>query len=229
MPSFTENWPEIESVLSDRPSVTSIPVAPVSSEDRFASMIRVVLEASTDPRKAGVAVEALREAGFLVPESLASADLRELEETLKLAHAAVGPKSLRPVQKLAEWVVGRPEVLEPDAGLSAGSLREELRGINGIGSATADAILLFGLAMPSYPVDRATYRILARHGWIDPTVEYDEVRDLVTSALADDPARLARLSGSFERVGREFCKVGVPKCDRCPLRPWLPESGPVEP
>ena len=42
-------------------------------------------------------------------------------------------------------------------------------GVPGIGLAAADAILLFALKRPSYPVDRATYRVLVRHGWLDPS------------------------------------------------------------
>ena len=44
---------------------------------------------------------------------------------------------------------------------------EELAGIKGIGPAAADAMVLFALKRPAYPVDRATFRVLVRHGWLD--------------------------------------------------------------
>ena len=80
-----------------------------------------------------------------------------------------------------------------------------------------------------YPLDRATYRILIRHGWLDSSADYDEARDVVERPWAGDPVTLARLSDWLARIGSEFCRVRVAKCDRCPLRGFLPEGGPVEP
>ena len=141
-------------------------------------------------------------------------------------------RSLGPLRRVARWVVdhhaGSAEALR-DEDLATDQLREELLGLNGVGPATADALLLFALRRPVYPVDRATYRILIRHDWLDPTADYDEARAVVERQGPDDPSGLARLSDWLERVGREFCRAGVARCERCPLRPFLPEGGPSEP
>ncbi len=100
--------------------------------------------------------------------------------------------------------------------------------LKGLGPATVDSILSRGLGRATYPVDRATYRILVRHGWLDPTADYDEARSVAESLAPDDSAMLTRLSAAFERVGRDFCKPTVAKCERCPLRSLLPEGGPRE-
>lgn len=224
MPSLSEVWPAIKPALLRGPSQ----VLDQSEPDLFGRMIQVVLEATVDARKATAAVGVLREADFLRPEELAQADLRELEETLRAGHVTIGPKPLRSAQRLAAWVVERGLAPDELASVSMSALRDSLLSVSGIGSATSDAILLFGLEQPSYPVDRATYRILARHGWIDTTVDYEEARDTVLTAVGTDPASLVELSEAMVRVGREFCKLNGPRCERCPLRPWLPESGPIE-
>ena len=91
-------------------------------------------------------------------------------------------------------------------------LREELSMIKGIGPATADAIILLALKRPSYPVDRASFRVLVRHGWIDSTATYDDARDLLVNQAerADDVLDrqvLAALSGFVARDGTAGASV----------------------
>ena len=135
---------------------------------------------------------------------------------------------MKPLQRIASWASGRDFDAEAVANLSTGAIREAWRGLNGVGPATADALLLFALGRPTYPVDRASYRIMVRHGWLDPSSDYDEARSVLEGIALDDPEALARLSLAFEKLGRDACKPTAPRCERCPLRPLLPEGGPVE-
>ena len=213
----------------------------------FERLARVTLGLVANPRLAEAAFVSLRDAGFLDPARLAVVNPLELDDILKHDRVALAIKSLRPLQKLARWATEFAGDLD-DATLaetSTTAIRDEWRAINGIGQATTDALLLLGLSRPSYPVDRATYRILVRHGWLDPTAEYDDARELVERLAESNrtgsspPLRaggeapvlleLEQLSGWLERLGRDFCQPNQPKCERCPLRPWLPPSGPVEP
>jgi endonuclease-3 related protein len=198
----------------------------------FPAMVSVLLARATDPSRAARGLDALADAGLLDPQALAECDVAEITDALKTAGVKAPARGLAPLQRLARWMVEKPrdlaEAIGPDT-VATESLREELSGLNGIGPATTDALLLLALNRPVYPLDRATYRILIRHGWLEPSAGYDDGRAVVEGACPDDPDTLARLSGWFERIGREFCRVGAPKCDRCPLRPFLPEGGPIEP
>jgi endonuclease-3 related protein len=107
------------------------------------------------------------------------------------------------------------------------SLRESLLAIPGIGASSADDILLNVFGRPRYPLDRSTYRILIRHGWLDVTADYDEAVDLILRNTDADLNLLGRLSIWFEELGRSHCRVGKPKCEQCPLRSLLPEGGPM--
>ncbi len=194
----------------------------------FESIAAVALSLVAEPRIASAAFSTLRDAGLLDPASLARVNPLELDELFQQARMKLGSKPLKPLQKLARWVSEREFDAEAVSRLSTESIRESWRGLNGVGPASADALLLFGLGRATFPVDRAAYRIMVRHGWLDPSSDYDEARATLEAIAPDDPVALGQLSLAFEKLGRDACKPGGPRCERCPLRPFLPESGPVE-
>jgi endonuclease III related protein len=226
MPSLHDVDPDLRAALADRYGDPP-PVAIRTPDDPFGALLGVWLGRSLDPRKVARALDALGDAGLLTPEALSQADSSEVVSALREAGAKVTPKAVAPLLKLAKWAAERGVDSLEEAPTE--SLRDELRAINGVGAATADELLLAALDRPVYPVDRSSYRVFARHGWIDPTADYDEARSTFESCEPDDAAGLRRLSWWMDRVASEFCKPARPKCERCPLRPFLPESGPIEP
>ncbi len=180
-------------------------------------------------RELNTVLGSLAEAGLLAdPDAFATAEPAEIAAAWTHTNKPPSVRTLRTLQRIASWIVqhGGFEALES---LPTEELREGLRALNGVGPAGADAILLHALKRPVYPVDRATYRILLRHGWIDASADYDEARDLVESLAPGESAALADLGGWFERVGAVYCRASIAKCEHCPLRPFLPEGGPIEP
>jgi endonuclease-3 related protein len=231
MPPLDESSPAIRDALADR---YGHPEPPAAGLDPFEALVATVLDRALDARKRDAAVDALRDEGLLEPQALAESDPAEAEDALSAAGLKVPRTALAPLRKLARWLVdlhhgSADDLAGPDSSTPTGRLRDELLTINGVGPATADAVLLHALRRPVYPLDRATYRVLIRHGWAEPESSYDEARDVVERLGAEDAGVLAQLSVWFERLGREFCRASVPKCERCPLRPFLPESGPIDP
>jgi endonuclease III related protein len=227
MPSLDHSFDAMVAAL-DAHYGTAAPRTAAAGLDPFPALVAVLLERATDPRKAARALDVLADAGLLDPSALAGADAAEVDDALKSAGLVIAPRALAPIRRLAAWLAGR----RPGASLDESateSLREELSRINGIGPATADALLLLALRRPVYPLDRASYRILVRHGWADTATDYEAARAAVERPRAGDPDALARLSEQLARVGRDFCRPRAPKCDRCPLRPFLPDGGPIEP
>jgi endonuclease-3 related protein len=194
--------------------------------------VAVILERAVAAKKAAQGIKGLADAGLLEPEAMAESDPAELLDLLKSFGVSVPARVIGPIRRLAAWLVSRqersPDPLR-DESVSTDELREELSGLSGIGQATADAILLLAGRRAVYPLDRPTYRILIRHGWLDPTAEYEEARSVMERPGYDDPETLTRLSGWFEQVGRDYCKASVAKCARCPLQPFLPAGGAIEP
>jgi endonuclease-3 related protein len=97
-------------------------------------------------------------------------------------------------------------------------LRDELLTLNGIGSETADSILLYAGNHPAFVVDAYTRRILERHQIVAHEAGYEEVRQLFEQALSglsspkqsldeppgfdEAPAAAMRPSGSSHRPSR---------------------------
>lgn len=230
MPSLGASHAAIVAALAKHYGVPA-PTGVAAGLEPFAALVTVLLGRATDPRKGGRGRDVLADSGLLDPRVLAEADRAEIDDALRSNGITVPARALAPIQRLARWFVeghlgAGAESLDS---VATESLRAELADLNGVGPATADALLLLALSRPVYPVDRATYRILIRHGWLDPSAGYDEARDVVERPGQGDPINLARISDWLARIGSEFCRVRAAKCDRCPLRDFLPEGGPVEP
>ena len=205
--------------------------------------IAYILFRTLGSRRSETALAGLREADLFTADRLAAADLPEIVDALRSKRIDASATSLAPLRHLAQWAVDQDEagiVAADDAAggataLSIESLRESLHNVKGIGPAAADGIVLFALNRPSYPVDRATYRVFVRHGWLDPSASYDEARDLIVdharSTRPDDQVAarfLQDVSRAMDHVGRQFCRAAAPRCQGCPLEPFLPEGGPYE-
>jgi endonuclease-3 related protein len=97
------------------------------------------------------------------------------------------------------------------------SLRNELLSIHGVGSETADSILLYALNKPVFVIDAYTKRVLSRHGILDYKESYDAFQKLFHSSLKKDVQLFNEYHALFVRVGKMFCKRQKPLCDECPL------------
>lgn len=227
MPTLSEAFPTIARALAlpgGRPAVPS-------GSSRFEALVAFLGSKTPGSNRGERLASALDETGFLDSATLATVDLDELTDALRDARVEAPTTTLRQIQRVAAWHESHRDALEDDARPIEGlpePWRDELAAINGIGRATADAIALRIFGAATYPVDRATYRIFVRHGWIDPTAEYDEVASRIVGACQEDPSALEALSRGLADIGRRFCKPAAPRCERCPLRPVLPPGGPIE-
>ncbi len=99
-------------------------------------------------------------------------------------------------------------------------LRSELLGMHGIGPETADSIVLYAAAQPSFVVDAYTLRIFSRHGWVPEKTRYEELRRFFMEALPPDVPLFKEYHGLLVRLGHRYCRK-KPLCNGCPLEPWL--------
>ncbi len=103
-------------------------------------------------------------------------------------------------------------------------LRERLLTVHGIGPETADSILLYAGNHPVFVVDAYTKRILLRHGLVGEKAGYEEVRQLFESNLPRDPKLFNEFHALLVNVGKNWCRPQQPRCDQCPLGPYLPSN-----
>ncbi len=194
----------------------------------FEIMVGAVLVQNTAWRNVEHAINNLRAAGVMEPHALYKLPPAELADLIRPAgYYQVKTKRLRNLLRfLVEQYDGSLDVM---FGTSLSSLREELLAINGIGSETADAILLYAGGLPTFVVDTYTHRVLARHGWLEYDASYDDIKDYFESTLPVDATLYNEYHALLVRIGKDYCKRTTPNCEACPLAEMLPESGIVMP
>jgi endonuclease-3 related protein len=226
MPSLSESYPTILASLADH---YGQPRSTVEPSSHFEAVVAAGLNLQTALARCNSLLEALAQSGLDAPNALAGADPAEVRDALREAGITLSVAGASLMKRLARWYV---DAFAGDETLAESSrptsrLRRELAAIRGLGPGTVDQILL-ALSRPVYPVDRATYRILVRHGWIDCSADYHEVSELLSRLAGYDCQTIAQLSGWLARVGRQFCGPTSPRCAQCPLLCLLPDGGPRE-
>ncbi len=101
------------------------------------------------------------------------------------------------------------------------TLRSRLLSINGIGSETADSILLYALEKPIFVIDAYTKRVLSRHKIMGYKEPYEKFQALFHEALKNDAQLFNEYHALFVKVGKTFCKLNKPLCEECPLDDML--------
>jgi len=193
----------------------------------FEVMLGAVLTQNTSWKNVEKAIANLRDAGLLHPASLRRVPTEELAELIR--PAGYFRLKARRLHNLIEFLFRQYDgCLESMFATALETLRELLLEINGIGPETADSILLYAGNMPTFVVDAYTARVLKRHGWIEPEADYHAIKDHFEGQLPQDTALFNEYHALLVRVGKEFCGP-TPRCEACPLRPLLPEGGPLAP
>jgi endonuclease III related protein len=197
-------------------------------ETPFEVMVGAVLTQNTSWKNVERALHNLREADLLDLQALYAVPVEELQELIRPA-GYYRVKAVR-LRKLLEFIVERYDgSLDAMFATALPDLRRRLLEVHGIGPETADSILLYAGALPSFVVDAYTHRIFARHGWIGFDADYDQIQDYVQSALPQDVQRYNEFHALLVRTGKDYCHKTNPNCGECPLQEWLPRGGPLQP
>ena len=96
------------------------------------------------------------------------------------------------------------------------SLRAGLLSINGIGPETADCILLYVVNKPVFVIDKYTYRLLYRHGFIARETSYSEMQNLFMENLENRSGLFGEFHALIVEVGKNHCKKRA-ICEDCPI------------
>ncbi len=196
-------------------------------ETPFEIMVGAVLTQNTNWKNVERAIHNLRQADLLEPKALYATPVEELEELIRPAgYYRIKARRLR---NLLELLVKRyGGSLEEMFASDRVVLRKQLLAVRGIGPETADSILLYAGGMPVFVVDAYTYRIFARHSWVEPDADYHRLQEYFQSQLPDDASMFNEYHALLVRLGKEYCRKNRPRCIGCPLEDLLPPGGPAQ-
>jgi len=191
----------------------------------FEVIVGAILTQNTAWTNVERAISNLRRARLLTPAALERVPRRRLERLIRSSGYF-----RQKARKLKEFV----RFLRRDFGGSlarmfrtpTAELRERLLAVHGIGPETADSILLYAGGHPVFVVDAYTHRILARHALTPEKSGYEQVRALFETSLPPEPPLYNEFHGLIVHVGKHWCRTRQPRCQECPLQPFLPQSFP---
>lgn len=195
------------------------------ADSPFEVAVGAILTQNTAWRNVERAIENLKRARLLAPSAILNCENGNLEEALRPSgYFRVKARRLRSFCVfLIDSFDGDPCAM---ARLPLAELRPRLLDVNGIGPETADDILLYACEKPVFVVDAYTRRIFSRHGLCPPDAQYEPLRALFERHLAADPGLFKEYHALIVYTGKEFCRR-VPRCETCPLRPWLRRGQPL--
>jgi endonuclease-3 related protein len=194
---------------------------------QWSSVVRLVCSSARTARGAPVDWSWIDQGPLSSAQEAASAHVSGIAE--ELTSHGQPPRLAGTLRALATWWLndaGRALESPRAWERSVAPLREELGSLSGVSRTLADRILLFVGGLPVFPIERSTFRIACRHGWMEQSADDDEWQSFFTRRAADSRFRLADLARWLAATGRDFCGA-KPKCERCPLSTLLPASGPI--
>jgi endonuclease-3 related protein len=185
------------------------------AEEPFEVIVGAILTQSAAWGNVEKAIVNLREANALSPKTL-----RQLS-TPKLA-ALVHPcgyynAKARKLKSFAYWL-GNHYNDNLDKLFTGGvdDLRRKLLAIHGVGQETADSIILYAAAKPSFVIDAYTRRVISRIGLAPDKNSYAAYQDLFMENLPPDAKLFNEYHALLVCLGKKVCR-SRPLCPPCCL------------
>jgi endonuclease-3 related protein len=187
-------------------------------ETPFEVAVGAILTQNTNWNNVARAIAALKEQGWLTAQALHDLPEAELARVIRPAgYYNIKARRLKNfLDLLAEHYGNSMEAMAAD---TLENLRPALLGVKGIGPETADSILLYALAKPTFVVDAYTFRILSRHDFIAETYAYEDLRQLFMEHLPCRVDLFQEYHALLVRLGKDWCRPRQ-QCEACPVSGW---------
>ncbi len=173
-------------------------------QDPFKILISTILSARTKDANTRIATERLF-AKYDTPKKIAEADIEELEQLVK-SSGFYKVKAAR-IKEVSEVLIAKYNSIVPEN-------YEELMSLPGVGSKTANCVLVYAFKVPAIPVDTHVHRISNRLGWVETKNPLQTEKVLKDTIPKEFWLKLNRL---FVRFGQQICIPIRPKCEICSL------------
>jgi endonuclease-3 len=199
----------------------SIPKWLDSQRTTFQTLIRTVLSQATASRNATRAFENLSRKFSITPQSLVKANVKDIEEAIKVAGLYRNKsKVIKNIsQVIWEQFNGSLDFIYTSPLEEA---RKILLTIPGVGPKTADVTLLFCAKKPTIPIDTHVNRVSKRLGLVLPKADYEETRRSLQSLYQPEDYLAVHLL--LIALGRKYCKAKKPLCKLCSVSESCPSK-----
>ncbi len=184
-------------------------------QNPFKILISTILSARTRDANTKIASEELF-AKFNTPNAIASAKSEEIE-TLIRASGFYKVKAAR-IKEVSQKLIDKYNSKVPDN-------YDELIGLPGVGSKTANCVLVYAFKIPAIPVDTHVHKISNRLGWVktkSPEKTEHALRNKIPREL------WLNLNRSLVRFGQQVCKPINPSCNICVINDICPKDFSME-
>lgn len=185
------------------------------AETPFEVCVGAILTQNTNWVNVERAIANLKGERLLSPEALRDLPVERLAEVIRPA-GYFNVKSVR-LKEFITWLFDKfGGSMEGMAAAEWPEVREELLKVKGIGPETADSILLYACAKPSFVVDAYTKRVLSALGIISGRERYEELRSLFMDNLPPDVSLFNEYHALIVQHAKEHCRK-MARCAGCAL------------
>ena len=184
-------------------------------QNPFKILISTILSARTRDANTKIASEELF-AKFNTPNAIASAKTEEIEKLIR-ASGFYKVKAAR-IKEVSQELIDKYNSKVPDN-------YDELIGLPGVGSKTANCVLVYAFKIPAIPVDTHVHKISNRLGWVktkSPEKTEHSLRNKIPREL------WLNLNRSLVRFGQQVCKPINPSCNICVINDGCPKDFSME-
>lgn len=209
---YGEILEKIESVLEGNAHLDELAR---KKQDPFKILISTILSARTRDANTKEATETLF-AKYNTPKMIAEAKTEELEPLIrKSGFYKVKAARIKEVSR----------IIKDDFDGKVPKDYDELVNLPGVGSKTANCVLVYAFKIPAIPVDTHVHRISNRLGWVKTKKPVDTEKALKKVV----PRELwLKLNRSFVKFGQQICIPMHPKHDKCPIKEICPKDFTME-
>jgi len=184
-------------------------------QDPFKILISTILSARTRDANTRIATEKLF-AKYNNPKSLAEADIEDIEPLVK-SSGFYKVKAAR-IKEVSNVLIKKYNSKVPKN-------YENLIDLPGVGSKTANCVLVYAFKVPAIPVDVHVNRISNRLGWVKTKNPLQTEVALKKTVPKELWIKLNRL---FVRFGQQICVSIRPKCEICVIKDICPKDFSME-
>ena len=215
-----QGWWPLSAVTENKGYHNGDYILPETEEQRFEIITGAVLTQNTAWKNVRKAIENLYHYKLMNPYKILEEPHENLAEIIR--SSGYFNQKAKKLKTISEFLISGKYLngKVPE--------RKELLGLWGIGSETADSILLYAYKVPVFVVDAYTKRIFSRIGIINKNSSYELVQKIFTESYKSrKKENTSKLYNEYHALivkhAKEHCKK-VPDCNSCPVnfcKKWI--------